>query len=60
VLMRLMNWGNNKVGTTAENDTVLTERLFRVANLIDPPTRLLHPSFMLRVVAANCRRLSAW
>jgi len=55
VLMRLMSWGNDTVLTAAENDTVLTERLFRVANLVDPPTRLLHPSFMIRVVAANRR-----
>ncbi|MGV7371759.1 FAD-dependent oxidoreductase [Mycobacterium kansasii] len=48
-LMRVWNWSNDKVLTAAERDPILTERLFRATNLIDPPTRLLDPFLMSRV-----------
>jgi 2-polyprenyl-6-methoxyphenol hydroxylase-like FAD-dependent oxidoreductase len=41
--------------TAAEHDIVLTERFFRAAGLLDPPTSLLRPSAALRVVAGNMR-----
>jgi len=31
-------------------------KFFRVNNFIDPPVRLLHPSFISRVAAVNLRR----
>ena len=39
-----------------ESDTVIIERFFKVNGLIDPPLRLLHPSFVFRVATANLRR----
>lgn len=43
---------------TARNDLVLTERLLRVAHLIDPPARLQDPALMARVVLGSLRRHS--
>jgi hypothetical protein len=34
----------------AENDIVLSERLLRVAQLVDPPNRLQDPSLIGRVI----------
>ena len=50
---RLLNWRIEKVMAAAENDIVLTEAFLRVLQLVDPPTRLLQPSLMMRVVAGN-------
>ncbi len=36
-------------------DAVVAERFFRVNNFIDPPSRLLHPSFAFQVAMANWR-----
>lgn len=58
VLRRLMTWRMDKTLAAAASDIVLTEAFFRITNLIDPPTRLLHPSSIIRVAAAN-RRCSA-
>lgn len=49
---RLVDW----VLSACESDAVVVEKFFRVNNLIDPPVRLLHPSFISRVAAANLRR----
>ena len=54
--MRLSNWYTDRVLAAAESDTVVTEGFFRVMNLVDPPARLLHPSFLMRVAATNRRR----
>ena len=48
-----MNWWIDKALSATENDAVLTEAVFRVTNLVDPPTRLLHPFLMARMVAAK-------
>ena len=50
---RLGNWYTKRVLTAAESDTVVTERLFRVTNLVDRPARLLHPAMLARVATAN-------
>jgi 2-polyprenyl-6-methoxyphenol hydroxylase-like FAD-dependent oxidoreductase len=49
---RLADW----VLTACEYDAVIVEKFFRVNNFIDPPARLLHPSFISRVAAVNLRR----
>jgi 2-polyprenyl-6-methoxyphenol hydroxylase-like FAD-dependent oxidoreductase len=52
VTNRLADW----VLTACESDAVIVEKFFRVNNLIDPPVRLMHPSFVSRVAAVNIRR----
>jgi 2-polyprenyl-6-methoxyphenol hydroxylase-like FAD-dependent oxidoreductase len=49
---RLADW----VLTACERDAVIVEKFFRVNNFIDPPVRLMHPSFISRVAAVNLRR----
>lgn len=56
---RLSNWTVNKALNAAENDIVLTEALQRVASLIDPPTKLLKPALIPRVIIGNLRRRRA-
>jgi 2-polyprenyl-6-methoxyphenol hydroxylase-like FAD-dependent oxidoreductase len=51
VTNRLADW----VLTACESDAVIVEKFFRVNNLIDPPVRLMHPSFISRVAAVNLR-----
>jgi hypothetical protein len=53
---RLRNWTINQTMKAAENDIVLTERLLRVVNLIDPPSRLRDPALLGRAVLGNMRR----
>jgi 2-polyprenyl-6-methoxyphenol hydroxylase-like FAD-dependent oxidoreductase len=58
VARRLVYWNMDKVIAAAQNDIAVTEAFVRVLHLQDPPTRVMRPSFMARVVAAN-RRLRA-
>ncbi len=37
----------------AAHDTLVTESFLRVGHLVDPPSRLFHPSVLLRVARAN-------
>jgi len=53
VLKRTMSRQMDKALRVAENDGVVTEAVFRVTNLVDPPTRLLRPSVMARVVVGR-------
>jgi 2-polyprenyl-6-methoxyphenol hydroxylase-like FAD-dependent oxidoreductase len=53
---RLGLWYTKQVLTAAESDTVVTERLFRVTNLVDRPAQLLHPAMLARVATASRRR----
>lgn len=52
---RILRWARLKVFDAAQ-DIVVTERLMRVVNLIDPPQRLLHPAMVARVCAHHLRR----
>jgi 2-polyprenyl-6-methoxyphenol hydroxylase-like FAD-dependent oxidoreductase len=52
VTNRLADWAL----TACESDAVVGGQFFKVNSLVDPPVRLLHPSFIYRVAAANLRR----
>ncbi|OMC20804.1 NAD(P)/FAD-dependent oxidoreductase [Mycobacterium sp. SP-6446] len=58
-LRRLMNWHSEKVQAAAANDPAVTEALLRVQHFVDPPGRLMQPSFLMRIVAANRRPKTA-
>jgi hypothetical protein len=54
-LMRVTNRLVDSVLTACESDAVVGTQFFRVTGLLDPPTRLLHPSFLCRVASVNLR-----
>jgi 2-polyprenyl-6-methoxyphenol hydroxylase-like FAD-dependent oxidoreductase len=54
-LRRLMNWQMDKVQAAFANDPAVIEAILRVQHFVDPPARLLQPSFLMRVVAASRR-----
>jgi 2-polyprenyl-6-methoxyphenol hydroxylase-like FAD-dependent oxidoreductase len=51
--MRVANRLVDFVLTGCESDPDVIKQFFRVSGLIDPPTRLLRPSFLYRVAKAN-------
>jgi 2-polyprenyl-6-methoxyphenol hydroxylase-like FAD-dependent oxidoreductase len=53
-----IRWSSRKFLEAAEHDIVVTERLMRIANLIDPPRRLVEPRMVARVLAHHTYR--AW
>jgi 2-polyprenyl-6-methoxyphenol hydroxylase-like FAD-dependent oxidoreductase len=52
---RISNWTTNAALKAAATDITVTERLFRVANLIDSPARLQDPALLPRFLFANLR-----
>jgi 2-polyprenyl-6-methoxyphenol hydroxylase-like FAD-dependent oxidoreductase len=54
-LRRLVNWQMDKAQAAAANDPAVAEAILRVMHFVDPPARLLQPSFLVRLVAANRR-----
>ncbi|WP_051574248.1 NAD(P)/FAD-dependent oxidoreductase [Mycobacterium sp. URHB0044] len=54
--MRVSNRLVDSVLTACETDRMVGAQFFRVSALIDPPTRLLRPSFISRVATVNLRR----
>jgi 2-polyprenyl-6-methoxyphenol hydroxylase-like FAD-dependent oxidoreductase len=58
-LRRLVNWQMDTVWAAAVNDPAVAEAMFRVQHFVDPPARLLQPSFLIRLVAANRRPRTA-
>jgi 2-polyprenyl-6-methoxyphenol hydroxylase-like FAD-dependent oxidoreductase len=56
---RLEGWMTQAALNAAANDITVTERFFRVSNLIDPPSRLRDPALLPRILAVNTRTLFA-
>ncbi|OBA84207.1 hypothetical protein A9W99_05230 [Mycobacterium sp. 1164966.3] len=54
-LRRVMSWPTDKAQAAAANDPVVAEAILRVQHFVDPPARLLRPSLLMRLVAANRR-----
>jgi 2-polyprenyl-6-methoxyphenol hydroxylase-like FAD-dependent oxidoreductase len=52
---RIGRWTTSAALQAATSDITVTERLFRVANLIDPPTRLQDPALIPRILLTNLR-----
>ncbi len=55
VATRLLDWAL----TASESDLMVAVRFFRVNSLIDPPIRLLHPTFVSQAALVNLRRRRA-
>jgi 2-polyprenyl-6-methoxyphenol hydroxylase-like FAD-dependent oxidoreductase len=56
---RLSNWLTGQVFATAAMDDVVAEQFLRVVNMVDPPSRLFHPSVLLRVAKRRWHRHGA-
>ena len=54
--MRISNACLDRVMTATESDPVVAGQFMRVTAMIDPPTRLLRPSILFRVMQAQHRR----
>jgi 2-polyprenyl-6-methoxyphenol hydroxylase-like FAD-dependent oxidoreductase len=52
---RINRWMTNAALRAAAGDITVKERLFRVANLVDPPARLQDPALLPRILFANLR-----
>jgi 2-polyprenyl-6-methoxyphenol hydroxylase-like FAD-dependent oxidoreductase len=52
---RVAAWATTKVLLAAADDIVLTERIFRVTSLVDPPTRLRDPALLGRALIKGLR-----
>jgi 2-polyprenyl-6-methoxyphenol hydroxylase-like FAD-dependent oxidoreductase len=50
---RILNWQIDKVMAAASNDLAVTETFLRILGLTAPPTRLLRPAMLSRVIKAN-------
>lgn len=53
---RSVAWVRRKILESAADDMVVTERLMRVANFIDPPQRLAEPRLLGRVASHHVRK----
>ncbi|CDO29423.1 NAD(P)/FAD-dependent oxidoreductase [Mycolicibacterium porcinum] len=58
VRRRALDWSRRKI-LEAAGDIVVTERLVRIVNMVDPPQRLLEPRLLGRVAAYHFRRACA-
>jgi len=52
---RVFSWMQRAALMAATNDIVVAERILRVRNLLDPPTRLQDPALLLRILVTNLR-----
>jgi hypothetical protein len=51
--VRFINWYIGKLHMAARHDARLAKAFLKVANLEAPPTRLLHPAVVMRVIRGN-------
>jgi hypothetical protein len=54
--VRFVNWYIGRLHMAAQHDARLATAFLEVANLEAPPTRLLQPAVVLRLVSGNPRR----
>jgi 2-polyprenyl-6-methoxyphenol hydroxylase-like FAD-dependent oxidoreductase len=54
--VRIANAYMDWVLTACESDALVAGQFLKVNALVDPPSRLLHPAFIYRVVTVNLRR----
>jgi 2-polyprenyl-6-methoxyphenol hydroxylase-like FAD-dependent oxidoreductase len=54
--VRIANKWVNRVLAAAESDIAVAEQFAKVVGFLDPPTSLLHPAIVARVVTTNLRR----
>lgn len=54
--VRFINWYIGKLHMAARHDAKLATAFLEVANLEAPPTQLLHPAIVMRVIGGNLRR----
>ncbi len=59
IAQQLLIWHRDKVMAAASQDLALTEAFLRVIGLIDPASRMLRPSMLMRVIAGNLRPSNA-
>ena len=52
---RILNWQRDTVMSAAANDLAITETFLRILGLTAPPSRLLRPAMLIRVIKANRR-----
>jgi 2-polyprenyl-6-methoxyphenol hydroxylase-like FAD-dependent oxidoreductase len=57
--IRFINWYIGKLHLAARHDSRLATAFLRVANLEEPPTRLLQPQIVMRVIRGNLGRRSS-
>jgi len=57
--VRIANAYMDWVLTACESDAVVAGQFLKVNALVDPPSRLLHPTFIYRVATVNLRRRKA-
>lgn len=56
LLTRFVNWYVGKLHRAAWDDPAVAQAFLSVVNLVEPPSRLLHPATGLRVLWGNLRR----
>jgi 2-polyprenyl-6-methoxyphenol hydroxylase-like FAD-dependent oxidoreductase len=52
---RVVNWSMEKLWAAAATDVVITEAALRMVQMLDPPTALMRPAMLRRVVVGNYR-----